>query len=81
MRLVNLDALQDYDHLEALCALAWGPITPGNDGDDTNGLPAILATRATSHDALTLAGELEADGEPKSEIRRREKEYFDAVGA
>ncbi|KAK7417589.1 hypothetical protein QQZ08_011570 [Neonectria magnoliae] len=80
MRLVNLDALQDYDHLEALCALALGPVTPGDDRDDTNSLPAILATRATAHDALALAAELAADDEPESEIRRRETEYFDAVG-
>ena len=80
MRLVNLDALQDYDQLEALCALALGPVTPGGDGDDTNSLPALLATLATGHDALALAGELAADDEPESEIRRREKEYFDAVG-
>lgn len=81
MRLVNLDALQDYNHLEALYTLAQGPVTPGDDSDVTNSLPVILATRATSHDALTLAGELAADDEPESEIRRCEKEYFDAVGA
>lgn len=80
MRLVNLDALQDYDHLEALCALALGPATAGDDGDGTNSLPATLATRSTAHDALALAGELAADDEPESEIHRREKEYFDAVG-
>ncbi|SPO07777.1 uncharacterized protein DNG_10472 [Cephalotrichum gorgonifer] len=81
MRLVNLDALQDYGHLEALYTLAREPVTSEDDGDITNSLPAILATRATSHDALALAGELAADDEPESEIRRREKEYFDAVGA
>ena len=81
MRLVNLDALQDYDHLEALFALARGPVTPGDDGNDTNSLPAILETRAMTHDALALAGELALDDEPESEILRREKEYFDAVGA
>jgi hypothetical protein len=79
-RLVNLDALQDYGHLEALWALVWGPGTPRDDGDDTNSLPAILATRATTRDALDLAGELAADDEPESETSRREKEYFDAVG-
>lgn len=81
MRLVNLDALQDYDHLEALCVLVWGPVTPGDDGDNANRLPAILVTRATTQDALALAGELAADDEPECEVRRREKEYFDAVGA
>lgn len=80
MRLVNLDALQDYGHLEALCALVWGSGTPGDGEDNTNSLPAILATRATTRDALALAGELAADDEPESETRRREKEYFDAVG-
>ncbi|RDL37831.1 uncharacterized protein BP5553_05264 [Venustampulla echinocandica] len=80
MRLVNLDALQDYDHPEALYALVWGAVTPGDDGDDINNLPAILAKRATSHDAFALASELAADDEPESEIRRREKEYFDEVG-
>lgn len=73
MRLVNLDALQDYHHLEALCALARGPATPRYDGDDANSLPAILATRATTQEALELADELAADDEPKSEVRRQEK--------
>lgn len=81
MRLVNLDALQDYSHLKALCELVWGRGTPGDDGDDANSLPAILATRTVGHDALTLAGELAVDDEPESEVRRREKGYFDAVGA
>ncbi|KAH6628177.1 hypothetical protein F5144DRAFT_654238 [Chaetomium tenue] len=81
MRVVNLDALQDYDHLEALYTLAGGPATSGVDGDDTNSLSTTLARRATSHDALALASELAADDEPQSEISRREKEYFDAVGA
>ena len=81
MRFVNLDALQDYDHLEALWALVQGQVIPGDNGDDTNSLPAILAIRATSHDALALGSELAADDEPESEIHRREKEYFDAVGA
>ncbi|KAK1767706.1 hypothetical protein QBC33DRAFT_585666 [Phialemonium atrogriseum] len=44
-------------------------------------LPAILATRATTQEALELADELAADDEPKSEVRWQEKEYFDAVGA
>ena len=81
MRLVNLDALQDYSHLEALCVLALGPVIPGDDGEDANSLPAMLATRAAVQDALALADELAADDEPESEILRREKEYFDAVGA
>ncbi|KAF5005922.1 hypothetical protein FDECE_7680 [Fusarium decemcellulare] len=81
MRLVNLDALQDYNHLEALHVLAQGSVTPGDDGDDTNSLPAILAARAMTRDALLLAEELAADDEPESEICRREQEYFDAVGA
>lgn len=81
MRLVNLDALQDYDHLEALYVLAQGSVTPGDDRDDTSDLLAVLAARAMTHDALLLAGELAADDEPESEICRREKEYFDAVGA
>ncbi|KAF4455315.1 protein kinase-like domain [Fusarium austroafricanum] len=81
MRLVNLDALQDYSHLEALYVLAQGSGTPGDDGDDTNSLPAILASRAMTHDALLLASELAADDESESEICRREKNYFDAVGA
>lgn len=80
MGLVNLDALQYYNHLEALYALSGGPATPEDDGDDTNSLPAILATRTTSHASLTLAGALAADDEPESEVHRREKEYFDAVG-
>ncbi|KAM5341504.1 hypothetical protein ACJ41O_014535 [Fusarium nematophilum] len=78
MRLVNQDALQDYDHLGALCVLAQGTVTPG---DDTNSLPAMLAARATAQDALALAGELAVDDEPESEVCRRETEYFDAVGA
>ncbi|KAK4145396.1 uncharacterized protein C8A04DRAFT_26905 [Dichotomopilus funicola] len=81
MRVVNLDALQDYDHIEALYALAGGPVTSGLDRSDTNSVSAILARRATSHDALALACELAADVEPGSEISRREKEYFDAAGA
>ena len=80
MGLVNLDALQDYSHLEVLWGLAWGPETPVYDGDGTDSLLAILSTRATTYDALALVGELTADDEPESEIRRREKEYFDAVG-
>lgn len=80
MRLVNLNALQDYNHLEALYTLARGPLTPEDDGNDTNSLPAILATRTTSHDSLALAGERATGDEPKSEAHRREKEYFDAVG-
>ncbi|KAF4983995.1 hypothetical protein FZEAL_700 [Fusarium zealandicum] len=34
-----------------------------------------------THDALLTAGELVVDDEPESEICRREKEYFDTVGA
>lgn len=78
MRLVNLDALQDYHHLEALCGLALGPATPG---DDTLSPAAILATRAMADDALVLASDLAADDEPQSEVLRREKEYFGVVGA
>lgn len=81
MRLVNLDALQDYNHLEALHVLAKGSVTPGDDGDDTNRLPSILAAEAMTRSALALAAELAADDEPESETYRREKEYFDAVGA
>lgn len=40
-----------------------------------------MAALTTTHDALALAGELAVDDEPESEIHRREKEYFDAVGA
>lgn len=80
MRLVNLGALQDYDHLEALRALACGPGTYGVGGDSTDCPSDILETRATTREALALAAELAADDEPESEIRRREKEYFDAVG-
>ncbi|KAM0538851.1 hypothetical protein ACHAPW_000731, partial [Verticillium nonalfalfae] len=80
MRLVNLDALQDYNHLEALCTLNGEPRTPGEDGDDTNSLPALLEERETRHDALILAGKLADDDEDESEIRRREQEYFGAVG-
>lgn len=78
MRLVNLDAWQDYDHLKTLYVLSQGP---GDDEDDTNSLPAILAARAMTHDALALASKLAADDESESEVCRREKEYFNAVGA
>lgn len=40
----------------------------------------MLVTRAMTEDALALAAELATDDEPESEVRRREKEYFDAVG-
>lgn len=81
MRLVNLDALQDYNHLETLYMLARRQAFVGDDEHDIDSLPAIMATRATTQDALALASELAADDELESEIRRREKEYFDAVGS
>ncbi|KAJ4308672.1 hypothetical protein N0V84_011966 [Fusarium piperis] len=81
IRLVNLDALQDYNHLEALYVLAQGSVTPGDDGNGTNSLPDILTAQVMARDALLLADKLAADDEPESEICRREKEYFDAVGA
>lgn len=80
MRLVNLDALQDYNHLKALYVLSQEPLTPGDDNDDTNSLPVILAARAVTHDAHALADKLAADDESESEVCRREKEYFAAVG-
>lgn len=82
MRLVNLDSLQDLNHLEALYTLSREPAT-SNSGDekkDNNGLLSMLVTRAMTEDALALAAELATDDEPESEVRRREKEYFDAVG-
>jgi hypothetical protein len=81
MRVVNLDALQDYNHLETLCVLARGPVFPEDDEDDMKSLPAMMASRATTQDALVLASELVADDELETEVRRREKEYFDAVGS
>ena len=81
MRLVNLDALQNYDHLKALCALAWGLMNPGDDKDDGNNLPAILSARATTLDALALAADLASDDEPESRILRHEQEYFGSVGS
>ena len=75
MRLVSQDALQDYHHLEALCALALGPVAE----DGTNSLPAILEAQAATAEARTLAEELAADDEPESEVCRREKEYFDRI--
>lgn len=48
IRLENLDTLQDYNYLEALYALALGPVTPIDDRDNTNNLPAMLATRSTA---------------------------------
>ena len=76
MRLVNQDTLQDYHHLEALCALALGPVAE----DGNNSLAAILEAQAATPEALTLAEELAADDEPESEVRRLEKEYFDRIG-
>ena len=82
MRLVNMDALQDYKHLEVLYALVRSSMASKDGGDDMDtSLPGILATRTKADDALALAGDLAADDEPESEIRRQEKEYFDAVGA
>ncbi|KAL1866069.1 hypothetical protein VTK73DRAFT_4920 [Phialemonium thermophilum] len=82
MRVVSLDALQDYDHLEALYALAGRPAAAsGVDGEDVDSVAAVLARRAESRDALALASELAAEDEPEREVRRREEEYFAAVGA
>ncbi|KAG9249705.1 uncharacterized protein F5Z01DRAFT_668523 [Emericellopsis atlantica] len=81
MRLVNLDALQDYGHLETLCVLARRRVSPEDDDYDINSLPAMMATKATTLEALALASKLAADDEPESETRRREKEYFNAVGS
>lgn len=60
MRLVNLDALQDYDHLKTLCVLARESVIHGDDEDGINSLPAMMTTRATSQDALALASTLAA---------------------
>lgn len=44
MRVVNLDAVQDFHHLEALFMLA----SPGEDGDNINNLAAVLVARTTT---------------------------------
>lgn len=81
MRLVNLDSLQDMNHLEALYALSQENVTHEDDQNDNNSIPDVLAARAVTEDALALARELAGDDEPESEVHRREQEYFGAVGA
>ena len=86
MRLVNMDALQDYHHLETL----YEPTRDrgnleanGDDGADRDDLPSLavaLAERARTEDAAALAAQLAADDELESTIRRREKKYFDVMG-
>ncbi|OAA58100.1 Protein kinase-like domain protein [Niveomyces insectorum RCEF 264] len=76
LRLVNLDALQDYHHLEALCALTAARAGP----DASLDLPHLLAAQADTPDAKDLAALLAEDDEPESEVKRRESAYFEAVG-
>lgn len=81
MRMVNLDALQDYHHLETLWVLTLGSVSSRNDDHNIDNLSAMMEKQAKTQDAVALASELAADDEPESDIRRREKEYFDAVGS
>lgn len=79
MRLVTLDALQDYVHLKALWTLACGSATQGG-GDDITSLPCLLTALAEDEDAIELAEDLAADDMPESEIRRQEKGHFVHLG-
>ncbi|KAK4452372.1 hypothetical protein QBC34DRAFT_398555 [Podospora aff. communis PSN243] len=82
MRLVNQDALQDYHHLQALCLLAQARRDEDDQGGiDEPSLATALVTRAAAPNAVALADELAADDEPESDIREREKRYFDVCGA
>lgn len=80
MRVVNLDALQDHSHLQALLDLIRGPVPAGHEESDAGGLPAILRAWASMKDSLTLADGLAFHEEHDSVARQQEKEYFDTVG-
>ncbi|CAK7265210.1 hypothetical protein SEPCBS57363_001465 [Sporothrix epigloea] len=79
VRLVTLDAFQDYVHLEALWTFACGSATP-SDEDDITSLPGLLTELAEEEDAMELAEDLAAEDVPESKIQRREKEYFELLG-
>ncbi|EGX88001.1 hypothetical protein CCM_09137 [Cordyceps militaris CM01] len=72
LRIVYMDSLQDYHHLEALCALCF-------DGKPFD-LPSILSRQALTPDAINLRELLAADDDPQELTRRRDTEYFQAVG-
>lgn len=75
MLLVRFDALQDYHHLHSLHQLAFG-----RSSSETDSLLAKLREISIHPDLLALSKTLQADDEPESEIKRRETEYFSAVG-
>ncbi|QPG97318.1 hypothetical protein C2857_006137 [Epichloe festucae Fl1] len=70
IRLVNLDALQDFHHLEALYQLATSPAKDEN-------IRATLAFMSAESEARLLSATLaEDDDEPEHEVRLQENEYF-----
>lgn len=73
LRIVSLDSLQDYHHLEALCALCFD--------STTFDLRTILIGRALTPEAAELQQLLAADDELEELTRRQETEYFQVVGA
>lgn len=73
IRLVNLDALQDFHHLEALYQLTTSPTTDGN-------LQATLVSISAGPKARLLSATLAEDDQPENEVRLQENKYFSAVG-
>ena len=72
-RLINLDALQDYNHFKELYALTFG--------EQTTDIPALFREQHKKAPISNMAKFLEADDQPPSAIQRKEKAYFSCVGS
>ena len=71
-RLINMDALQDYNHFKELYALIFG--------EQTMDIPTLFREECKKAAVLNMAKSLEADDQPPSVIQKNEKAYFSSVG-
>lgn len=83
LRLVHLDALQDYYHLSALVDLLRVCDNDNdNDNDDaTQWIARTMAAQQETAQAKAWAVELAADNVPASKSEKEEAEYFTAINA
>ena len=72
IRLINLDALQDYNHFKELYTLIFG--------EETMDIPALFREECKKAAIQNMAKSLEADDQPPSVIQKNEKAYFPCVG-
>ena len=71
-RLINLDALQDYNHFKELYALIFG--------EHTLDITTLFREQYKEAAISNMAKFLEADDQPPSVIKQNEKAYFSSVG-